>query len=145
MPFVPHVGFHQGGNISREAYQPGCILVSTTLPAPKSEYIPHVGVHHVINNLMHSDDRRLCSTKPCMVHTWKHMFCSWCVSFECMVLCTEDVGEYHAVIAAEAPTVVGIRVPHHGMPQPRLQDMLQAARRLKTCVTLKGASVPLYL
>ena len=55
-PFVPEVGFHQGDNISGEAYQPGCILVSTILPVDPSVYIPHQGRRHVINNPMFSDD-----------------------------------------------------------------------------------------
>ena len=162
-PFVPKVGFHQGDNISGEAYQPGCILVSTTPPVDPAVYIPHQGHRHVINNLMFSDDRRLCAaTKQGMVHqaqvfAWgtrpkvgtvhpgKLLLYSWRVGDTGMLLCTEDVPEFQAVTSTEPPTVVGIPVTHQVMSVTRLQGLLQAARRLKAKVCVESVCIPLSL
>ena len=162
-PFVLEVGFHQGDNISREAYQPRCILVSTTLPVDPTVYIPHQGHRHVINNLMFSDDRRLCAaTKQSMVHqaqvcVWgtrakagtihpgKLLFYSWRVGDTGMHLCTEDVPEFQTVTSTEPPTVLGIPVTHQVLPVTRMQGLLQAARRRKAKVSMESVCVPLSL
>ena len=123
-------------------------------------YIPHGDRRHVINNVMFSNDRRLCAaSKQSMVHeahvcVWgtrakagtvhlgELVFYSWRVSDAGMHLYTEDVPEFQTVTSTEPPTVVGIPVTHQVMPVTRLP---QAARCLKAKVCVESVCVPLSL
>ena len=58
---MPEVGFNQGDNVSGEAYQPGCIVVSGTLTVYPKVYIPFGGERLRVNSLMFSYDRQLCA------------------------------------------------------------------------------------
>ena len=136
--FMPEVGFNQDDNVSWEAYQPRCIVVSGTLTVFPEVYIRFMGERLPVNNLMFSDDRCLCApslaaaiqladecvygtrAKAGTVQPRKLQFYLWTLDGNTMVQQRADVLGYQTTTGIEPPSVVGIPVTHHAYPRARL-------------------------
>ena len=118
---MPEVGFNQGDNVSGEAYQPGCIVVSGTLTVYPKVFIPFRGEKLQVNNLMFSYDRCLCApslaeairpadecvygsrSKGGLVPPGKLQFYSWTLEGVTMAQRSAEVLGYHTTTNMEPP------------------------------------------
>ena len=159
--FVPEVGFNRDDNVSGEAYQPGSIVVSSTLSVFPEVYIPFRGERLPVNNLMFSDDRRLCApslaeaillvdecvygtrSKAGTEHPGKLQFYSWTLEGDTMVQRSAEVPDYQTVTNTEPRSVVGIPVTHHAYPWARIREIEQVASRLHARVQAETICVML--